>query len=339
MASKKDIINNELMKEIITIRTDTAWRMLLMEKEGLMPREEDEGATGYFDNKGATFIPGGIVFEDSDKNPVPKKTYRNPDSKKFRKIVRDSMQTDNAILLYPDGFASGINLDNGFFAEASSTIIANRQAAYKRKPVLKSNNPILKINSDHITRSHSPSYVQPPYGSRTKLSSCISICLIEPRMYYIHCRSEYNPRGDAEEKNIWNSIISAQKPIPGKDKTVLAPPYIVVCHTTRYKKEIYTGITRILGIGKFGEFANFTLERATGELLNEIKREEKKYHPRDIFAEYDGKIIVGVLRIYSETKPGRRLKKVTAQLISPEKDLGIDVEAIKRESMKRYRIK
>ena len=338
MITKKDLIGNSLIKEIVSIRVDTLWKMLALKKEGLFPKVNEEGATGEFDNKGAIFVPGGLIFEDSDRNPINKKHFKELTSKEFREQIKDSMRYDNATLLYHDGIATGVNLDNGFFAEVSGRILANKQAAMKRNPVLRDEPPV-KMSSRDITKSHCPTYIKPPYGSRTKLSTCIAVCLMEPRMYYVQCRTEFGLRGGDEEKEVWDNIRSSRKPIIGKDGTVLAPPYVVVCHTTRYRESIFSGITRILGIGKFGEFATVTLEEATNDLLNEISAEKTEINPNDIFAEYDGIKAVGVLRIYSKTSPGKRLLGATTLLISPKKDLGLDLDKITQEAKARYNIK
>ncbi len=337
MLTRKELIGNELMRELISIRVDTLWRMLSLEKDGYLPKENEEGATGQLDNKGGIFIPGGLIFEDSDKNPVEKNQLKNINVQKFRKMIHESMEHDNATLIFKDGIAPGINLDNGFFSEISSLILSSKKASHKRSSVLQKAPPI-KSNSGDIARSNSPLYVKPPYGSRTKLSSCISVCLSEPRLYYIQCRAVFSLRGRENEQYLWDSIRSTKEPVMTKDRRVLMPPYVVVCHTTRYKKEIYTGITKILGIGKFGEFAVFTLERITGELLHEIDRRNKKINPNEIFAEYRDKKIVGVLRIYPGTEPGKRSKKVETQLVLPEKDLGLDLEKIKHDAARRYNI-
>ena len=53
MVTKKEIIENELMKEIVSIRVDALWKMLSQKKDGLFPEPYEEGATGKLDNKGA----------------------------------------------------------------------------------------------------------------------------------------------------------------------------------------------------------------------------------------------------------------------------------------------
>lgn len=333
MATVKDIIRNELMKEIAAIRLDTAWKMLALKKEGRFPKIDDEGSTGEFDNKGAMFVPGHFIFEDSDKKPVEKQKFREPGPDQFRKMIREAMRYDNATLLYPDGMAVGININNGFFAEMSGNILAIKQAAMKRKTMAASSPPE-KINSFHITRSLCPGYVNAPYGARTKLSSCIAVCITEPMLYYVQCRNVFGLRGQ-EEDTFWTGVGASRKPIMGENGIPLAPPYVVVCHTTMYKERVYTGLTRILGLGKFGEFATFTLEEPTSDLLNELDIKDD-CQPGDIFAEYEGTQVIGVLRFYPKTTPGKRLLRTTAKLISPVKDLELDVEKIGREARQRY---
>lgn len=334
MISKKELVGNELLKEIISIRVDTLWKMLALKKKGHLPAEEEEGATGVFDNKGAIFVPGGIVLEDSDKNLIQREPFESMGSREFRRRVREAMNYDNATLIYHDGMASGVNLDNGFFAEVSGNILANRQAPMSYSAQLRSSPPE-KINSQQITRSFVPTYINPPYGSRTKLSSCISVCLLEPRLYYIQCRSFFGLRGN-EQETFWDHIRLSKKPVMGRNNKILAPPFVVVCHTTRYGEGVLCGITRILGFGKFGEFVNFTLEELSEPLQQEMEREGIMLDPDYIFAEYEGMTILGVLRTYARTNPGRRFKKYSTRLVSPSKDVGIELKKLTREAQKRY---
>jgi hypothetical protein len=158
-------------------------------------------------------------------------------------------------------------------------------------------------------------------------------------MYYIQCRTKLALRGRKQEKVIWNNIRSAQRPIVSKDKTVLFPPYVVVCHTTRYRESSLCGITRILGIGKFGEFATFTLEEATHDLLSELDGGKKEFDPGDVFAEYEETRIVGVLRVFQKTNPGKRVMLgATTVLISPGKDLDLDVDKCALRAKKKYKV-
>ena len=334
---KNAIIKNVLFKEIAAIRVDSMWRMLALAKDGYMPGKTQEGATGIFDNKGAIFVPGGLVFDDSDRKPI-EKTHRsvlNQDN--FRRKIRDAMQNDNATLLFSDGLAVGINLDNGFFANIASNILANKQAAMKRRPFLNAT-PSARLYSEDITRSNSPAYMATPYGARTKLSSCLAVCLMEPRMYYVACLKEFGLRDEKEEQHVWNNIRIAKKQITGEDGSVLAPPYVVVCHTTRYQERNIVGIVRILGIGKFGEFANFTLEKLSGNLLSELNIEEDQFDRSSLFAQYKETSVVGVLRFYAPTRPGKRSQKFVTTMVHPKDDLDIDLEKISAEAKKRYNI-
>ena len=101
---------------------------------------------------------------------------------------------------------------------------------------------------------------------------------------------------------------------------------------------MFTGITRISGFGKFGEFAAFTLEQVTNELLHDLDRTQ--LGPDEIIADYYDNQVVAVLRIYPRTTPGARLKKgVTTMLVSPEKELGLDLQEITIAAKKRYNLR
>ena len=45
MIAKRTILGNELIKEIISIRTDTLWKMLAQKKDKSLPGITEEGAT------------------------------------------------------------------------------------------------------------------------------------------------------------------------------------------------------------------------------------------------------------------------------------------------------
>jgi hypothetical protein len=337
MVTKKDLIGNELMKEIFAIRVDTLWKMLGLKREGRLPKTEDEGATGEFDNKGAIFIPGGLVYGDVDENPVTYDFHGKIGAAEFRRKIRAAMVYDNATLLYPDGMATGINLDSGFFSKAARRIFAYKKAAMKRKKKIGEKIP-LELSSSDITRSHCPGYIKEPYGSRTRLSSCLSVCLIEPHMFYAYYKTALRLNARQEEE-FFKGFNTAQEPVTSKKSTILAPPYIIVCHDTRYQEHILTGIIRVLGFGKFGEFATFTLEEARKALIRETKLKKEEFSPTEIFAEYEGVKIVGVLRFYAPTTPGKRAGKTTTKLISPSGDLGLNLKEIEGEARARYRIK
>jgi hypothetical protein len=332
----REILSSALIREVFSIRFDSMWRMLGLEREGRLPGIGEEGATGVFDNKGALFLPGGLVFDDSDRKPIVRKKHAGLSAGEFGKRVRGAMRHDNASLLYHDGMAVGVNLDNGFFADVAATILANKQAAMKRRPALEPS-PAPRVYSDDITKSHVPTYLEPPYGARTRLSSCISVCLSEPRLYFVACRKEFGLRDRREEKRVWNDIREATRPILGRDGSLLAASHVIVCHATRYRNRSLVGITRILGLGRFGEFATLTLERINKGLLLEAGLGEKT-DPKYLLADFHGTRVAGVLRIYAPTKPGKRQKKTKTSLIAPAEDLGLDLDETTREAMERYRL-
>ena len=78
------------MKEIISIRVDTVWKMLGRMQDGGFPDVYEEGATGKWDNKGAIFIPGGLIYQDVDEMPIQytkigvmhPKTFRKKDTRR-----------------------------------------------------------------------------------------------------------------------------------------------------------------------------------------------------------------------------------------------------------------
>jgi len=185
MLTKNDLIGNELMREIIAIRVDTLWKMLGLKVKGRLPKVEDEGATGAFDNKGAIFIPGGLVYSNVDENPINYESHNKTEANEFRGKIRAAMHYDNATLLYPDGVVKAVNLDSGFFSKAARRILTYKKAVLKRKKRVKSS-AALKIFSGDITLSLCPTYIQEPYGARTRLSSCVSVGLIETPMFYAY---------------------------------------------------------------------------------------------------------------------------------------------------------
>lgn len=336
MITKKDIVDNLLFKELIAIRTDTLWRMLSWLRQEQLPDINEEGATGKLDNKGAIFIPGGLIHQDVDEKQIAYEPEKTMSAALFREKIRASMQYDNATLLFPDGMLNSVNLDSGFFARAARRIYTFKTAAYKRKRKIGQKLPF-EIDSNDIIRSHCPTYLDPPYGSRTRISTCVSIGLVDPHMYFAFCKTEFGL--SRRRLEVFSTMLdAAQERAELKDGTVLYPPFVVVCHDTRYKENNLTGLTRILGIGRFGEFSTFTFEKLNAQLMGEMKR--KKIEPSDehVFAEHGGVKALGILRIYETTNPGKRALKYRLELVSPQKDLGIDPDRIAARARKRYRI-
>jgi hypothetical protein len=93
-----------------------------------------------------------------------------------------------------------------------------------------------------------------------------------------------------------------------------------------------------LGIGRFGEFSTFTFERLNNQLMGELKRKNLDYGREHIFANYAGISALGILRTYAPTNPGKRSLKYRLDLVSPEKDLDLDLNMIAERAKKRYRI-
>jgi hypothetical protein len=302
-----------------------------------MPESNEEGATGKYDNKGAIFIPGGLIYQDVDEKPIHYQRYGKIEAPEFKNRIRAAMQYDNATLLYEDGIATGINLDSGFFSRAARRIYTYKKAAFRRTKTIGKDIP-LEISSDDIIRSHCPTYMNPPYGARTRISTCISVGLIDSPLFFAYCKTELNFTVSQARK--FSAMLDKTKdPVVSESGTELYPPYIIVCHDTRYKDASYTGLTRILGIGKFGEFASFSLEEISKPLIAELNRKNQNIRCEDIFAEYHNTKIAGILRVYAPTNPGKRLRKYDLYIISPAKDLDLNVARIARESRRHYHIR
>jgi hypothetical protein len=338
----KELVKNELLKELIGIRIDTLWKMNSMRIKGLMPQIGTEDATGEFDSMGALFIPGGLILRDSRGRPISSEgDIKGYTPEIFRDTIRNAMKYDNATLLFDDSIQFGVNLDNGFFCSIAPSIL-ERSHQYSKRTLFIRDDPPNDVNIEDIAKSNCPHYVDTLYGSKTLLSSCVSVGLTHQRGYYDACKDRFGLVGDRDrQKEVWNKIKNSKKPIIASDgETVLAPASIVVCHNTRHKEGINTGITRILGYGKFGEFATLTLEDATTDLLHEVDPTRTEYTPDEIVAEYNDTRSAVVLRLYPPTTPGKRLLKgVNTSFISPQKDLGIDVEKIECEARERYSVR
>lgn len=336
MPSKKEIIGNLLLKELIAIRTDTLWRMLALMKRGRLPGVNEEGATGKFDNKGAIFIPGGLIYKDVDEKAITYTPTPKMHASLFLAQIRKSLQYDNATLLFPDGVVTSVNLDSGFFTRAARRIYDYKTAAFKRKRKIGAAMPP-DIDSAEVIRSHCPTYIDPPYGSRTRISTCASIGLADPHMYFAYCKTEFNLSRE-RRKRFAAKLDQAQDPAQLKDGTVLYPPYVVVCHDTRYKENSLTGLIRILGLGRFGEFATLTFESVNSQLAGEMKRKKVDFDRAHVFAHYGDVKALGVLRTYAPTNPGKRSLKYRMDLIQPERDVGIDLDRIAAQARDRYQI-
>jgi hypothetical protein len=218
----------------------------------------------------------------------------------FRKKVREAMQYDNATLLFPDGIATGINLDSGFFSKAARHIYTFREAAFRRKKNIK-DHIYFSVISDDIIRSHCPTYMPRPDGARTRISSCAVIGLIDPPLFFLYCKTHFNLSIDQAEI-FAEQLDRAQDPVITNDGNVLYQPYLIICHGKRYKENSLTGLTRLLGIGNFGEFATFSFEQINQTLIRELKRKHQTYTSEDIFAEYKDIGVLGILPFIQRPK-------------------------------------
>ena len=336
MSTKSEIIDNILIKELIAIRTDTLWRMLALLRKKQLPEVNEEGATGKLDNKGAIFIPGGLIYQDVDEKEIE---YRSQELNEtlFRKKIRESLKFDNATLLFPDGVVNSVNLDTGFFTRTTRIIYTAKQAAHKRIRRV-SSTAENDIDAMDVIRSHCPPYVDPPYGSRTRISTCVSVGLLDPNMYFAYSKRECNLSKEAL-RTFAKRLNTVLEPQEQTDGATLFPPYVVVCHDTRYKDNSLTGLIRILGIGKFGEFATITFEMLDSQLAAELKRREIDYHDDHIFADFGGVKALCILRTYEPTNPGKRSAKFRMDLISAKNDVGLDLDSIAKQARTRYRIR
>jgi len=336
MTADHDILSNELIREIISIRIDTLWKMIGLKRRGMLPDVDAEGATGKFDNKGAIFIPGGLVFRDVDEERIHYDTWTTIDAKSFRNRIRTALHFDNATLCFPDGIAAGINLDSGFFSKVARRILTYKKAAYRRKKTI-GRDVAKEVGSVDIIRSQCPPYMKPPYGARTRISTCVAIGLVDPPMFYAHCKAQHN-LSTRQSKGFVKRLNQSIKPVTNDKGETLFPPFVTVCHDTRYKQNSLVGLTRVLGIGNFGEFATLTIEGVTKQLLKEIKR-KRQIITADLYcAEYDGMAYVLILRIYAPTNPGKRSLAHAIRVVSPRKDLGLDIGEIGQAARRRYHL-
>jgi hypothetical protein len=87
---------------------------------------------------------------------------------------------------------------------------------------------------------------------------------------------------------------------------------------------------------QLGEFATFSFEQINQTLIRELKRIHQTYTSEDIFAEYKDICVLGILRIYSPTKIGKRPQKYSLHIVSPEKDIGLNMDQLRQAAQKRY---
>ena len=185
--------------------------------------------------------------------------------------------------------------------------------------------------------SHCPNYLPKPYGARTRVSTAAAVGLIDPPMFFAYCETQLS-LSEEQSRYFAQMLDLAQDPAKTEDNSVLYPPFIVVCHDTRYKEASLTGLTRILGIGKFGEFATITFEVVNKSLVAEIKRKQQSFSEEEIFATLGDVQVLGILRIYAATNPGKRSMRYDLHILSPSKYLDLDLELLRKRAWERYKI-
>jgi hypothetical protein len=98
------------------------------------------------------------------------------------------------------------------------------------------------------------------------------------------------------------------------------------------------GITRILGIGEFGEFATVTLEIVTADFAEELREKKISWRDAEVVATVRDKPVLAVIRVYPPTTPGARSRGSHVMLLSCSKDLGFNPAHVLRTARQRYRL-
>ncbi len=345
---KKRILNSELVKEVMSIRVESFWKMLSESKKlGYMPLPDEEGATSRHDNEGAIFIPGGYVVKNAMPEKPKKHPYPSKDPEVFRETVREAMG-DNATLLYHDGYATGQNLDNNMYYDIAVKIMSLNRALNTDNDAINPQRPPRRITPAKIAMSYTPAWaVRNDFGARTLIATNIAAATTKSKAFYEMLRLSYTDNGDfEEEEELTNNYTRARRSIMSDDgETVLAKPHILVCHTQRHRKETMTGITNITGYSKrFGEFSTLTIDRVTDSLMQRVK-DRKKPRDHEILAEYDGKQYSIVLTSYPESRVGalRTMNKsnkslIETRLVSPVRDLGMNLEELTEFYKDKYKL-
>lgn len=329
-----ELLKSELFKEIAKIRTDTLWRMLSLK---YLPSPNEEGATGRYDGHGAIILPGGFIYQDSERSKIKKEPFSHvPVSKtEFISRIREGL-SDNAVLMYQDGMSSGVNLDNSHFVNLALDILETRKDARKNRKRIDSGYE--NKTKEDIARSYLPSSMSKDaiIGSRSTLTSSIGVSLSYPAVYKDLAKIDLRLDRD-QKKELSDMIKESRKPIKGQRNTLLANPYEIILHDSRYSKYSITGLTRIIGDGEFGEFITFTLEEATNQMLKSMGRTKLSIDEK--FAEYKGKSYVGIIRHYPPVSvPGKRTPDTKRYLIKPKIDLELNLKEVEESARDYYEI-
>ncbi|UCE51913.1 MAG: hypothetical protein JSV31_22030 [Desulfobacterales bacterium] len=81
-----------------------------------------------------------------------------------------------------------------------------------------------------------------------------------------------------------------------------------------------------------------SFEMLNKQLIREMKRKKIDHGKEHIFAEHNGIRVLGTLRTYSPTGAGKRSRNYRLDLVSPEKDVNIDLDRIAKRARERYQI-
>jgi len=328
MINRSNLINQVLKsllaKEIFKVRVDTLWKMLYLESKGVLPLPNQEGATGRFDNKGAIFIPGGFIIKDSDKRVLKDVGKKSMNTSEFKKQIYQTLNYDNATLIYPNSIERGVNLPNEFFIDKSSKILGIEEVCNS----LKIEKPV-KYFSDNITMSLTPEYMMTPFGARTKVSSCISVCISNPRLYYLECMDSFGVR-TLEQERVWEMFKNSMIPTKSDTGDVLYNSHIVVLHDTRYFEENMVGVTRFLALRNGFDYATLTFEKVTKDLQGLLEESGDFVDESKVVAKYNGFRVAPILRFYIKEK----LKLVYC--INPKEDLDLDLSKVEEEAKEVY---
>jgi hypothetical protein len=104
----------------------------------------------------------------------------------------------------------------------------------------------------------------------------VAVGLTDPHMYFAYCKTEFclSWRQLADYTDRLDSAHERAALPYGK---ILYPLCcVIVCHDTRCKESSLTGLLRILGLGRFGEFSTFTFEILSNKLLRKMGRKKVK---------------------------------------------------------------
>jgi hypothetical protein len=286
---------------------------------------------------GAIIVPAGFLYADADKKRIELTPYMEKTVKEFTGFVQDILNQDCATLIGQKGYATNIELPSEFLGEVATQALKDLKAGRKqseRIDVTKTS----EYTADNLARSFCPAYMNPPFGTRTKVTARLAGALSVKQMYFQRILRKYKLSGE-EQTAFAEEFNSSLEPIKSTNST-LFPPYAFVCHSERRKISNLIGPTRIFGSQYFGEFATFTLERVTKELLQKAGMSKDMLPEELCFANHDKINVAGVYTCYPRQKAvGQRgTKGILTRIINPTVDLHLDIPTLTSESKERYKI-